>query len=129
MRYHEHMTDLCFACKTRPAGNDLGGPNSAYCADCQPIRPGRLLRPTEYECAPCSRIFATRTDFEAHQETYPRGHLLEGVFTGRCFDPVSLGLELAGDVWGTSAGNAYRGEFAARMASARPYRDSEAFSG
>jgi hypothetical protein len=30
---------MCFTCKVRPAGNDSGGPHSAYCAECQPRNP------------------------------------------------------------------------------------------
>ena len=26
----------CWACRVRDAGNDLGGPFSAYCLECQP---------------------------------------------------------------------------------------------
>lgn len=126
---------LCFTCKTRPAGNDYAGPHSAYCAECQSRDTRPQPRGSQCGCAACGRIFATLTDFGRHQETYPRGHPLEGVFTGRCFDPESLGLELgplamvwAGEppvlapgpadgprVWGTPAGNASRARAGERI--------------
>jgi hypothetical protein len=102
----------CFACKTGPAGNDYAGPNSAYCAGCQPVDTRQQPRGSQCGCAACGRLLATLTDFDRHQEHYPRGHRLEGVFTGRCHDPVTLGLELVGGVWGTPEGNANRARLA-----------------
>jgi hypothetical protein len=111
------MTAMCYTCKTRPAGNDYAGPYSAYCGTCQPrdIRP--QPRGSQCGCGACGRIFATLTDSDAHQERWPRGHDLEGVFTGQCADPAVLGLELAAGVWGTQAGNAHRASLADRFAS------------
>jgi len=106
----------CYTCKTMSAGNDYGGPNSAYCAECQPRDTRQQPRGSQCACTACGRILATLTDFDRHQEHWPRGHPLEGVFTGRCLDPVSLGLELAGGVWGTLEGNARRQQDSARMA-------------
>lgn len=107
---------VCFTCRTMPAGNEYAGPHSAYCGECQPRDTRQQPRGGQCGCAACGRIFATLTDFDRHQERYPRGHLLEGVFTGRCLDPASLGLALAAGVWGSPAGNARRSQDAARMA-------------
>lgn len=110
---------MCFTCKVRPAGNDYAGPHSAYCAACQPrdARPG--LRGAQCGCAACGRVFATLTDFDRHQERHPLGHQLAGVFTGRCLDPVSVGLANAGGVWGTAEGNANRARKAGQLRAAR----------
>lgn len=99
----------CFTCKTRPAGNGLGGPSSAYCATCQPGDTPQPLRNAQCGCAACDETFATLTDFDAHQVRSA------GVFTGECLDPVALGLELAGHVWGTPEGNANRAQAVNRL--------------
>jgi hypothetical protein len=113
----------CYICRKSEAGNDYAGSYSAYCGECQP-RDTRPAQPkgSQCYCSPCERVLATVTDFERHQETYPKGHPLEGVFTGRCFDPATLGLELSGGVWGTPEGNANRTRKADRMASVRACR-------
>jgi hypothetical protein len=105
---------LCYICKAVPAAG-----NSAYCAGCQPVDIRQQPRGSQCQCAACTRIFASLTDFDRHQERHPRGHLLEGVFTGRCFDPATLGLALAGGVWGTPEGNARRALLAGQMAAVR----------
>jgi hypothetical protein len=99
----------CFTCRTRPAGNDYGGPHTAFCATCQPRNPHPPLRGAQCRCAACSETFATLTDFDAHQVRR------DGVFTGECLDPAALGLELAGHVWGTPEGNARRVHLATRL--------------
>jgi hypothetical protein len=109
------VSTVCSACKTLPAGNDYGGPYSAYCPECQPRDTRPQPRASQCGCAPCGRIFATLTDFDRHQERHPRGHDLEGVFTGRCFGPATLGLELAGEAWSTPEGNANRARLADRL--------------
>lgn len=96
------MTSLCHTCRTAPAGNGHGGPHSAYCAGCQPVRTGPRPTPTQHQCAPCGAIFATLTDFDAHQP-------------GTCQPPAMIGLTLRGHVWGTPEGNADRDRRAARM--------------
>lgn len=78
--------------------------------------PCALKETSEFECAACGVMLATVTDFARHQITYPDGHPLEGVFTGRCHDPADIGLELAGGVWGTPEGNAKRARLAENMA-------------
>jgi len=100
---------LCFTCKTKPAGNDYAGPHSAYCAACQPGDTRPQPRGSQCHCAACGATLATLTDFERHQER------TEGVFSGRCLDPASLGLELAARAWGTPEGNANRARLADRM--------------
>jgi len=91
----------CFTChEQNPAGN------SAYCAGCQPVDTRQQPRGSQCGCAACGLIVATLTDFDRHQER------AEGVFTGRCHDPVTLGLELVGGVWGTPEGNANRARLA-----------------
>ena len=110
----------CFTCSAVPAGNDHAGPYSAYCAGCQPKDTRPQPRGSQCYCSACGRLLATLTDFDRHQERHPRGHPLEGVFTGRCFDPATLGLELAGCVWGTPEGNAKRRQDSARMAARKP---------
>ena len=109
----------CFTCRAEPAGNDYAGPNSAYCPECQPRDTRPQPRGSQCWCAACGRMLATLTDFDRHHERHPRGHPLEGVFTGRCFDPATLGLELAGGVWGTPEGNANRARKARRLQDAR----------
>lgn len=103
------MQSLCFTCMTLPAGNDDAGPYSAYCPECQPRDSGPRPRGGHCCCAACGRVFATLTDFDRHQER------IEGVFSGRCSGPVTLGLELAGGVWGTPEGNANRAQRAGRL--------------
>ena len=104
----------CYTCR-EPAGNAYAGSYSAYCGDCQPKDTRPDPKGSQCRCSPCGRTLATVTDFEAHQETYPKGHRLEGVFTGRCFDPESIGLELRSGVWGTPEGNANRNRKSARL--------------
>jgi hypothetical protein len=111
---------LCFTCKTLPAGNDYAGPYSAYCPECQPRDARAQPHGSQCYCAACGRMLATLTDFDRHQERHPRGHPLEGVFTGRCLDPADLGLELAGGIWGTPEGNVRRRQDAERMAARKP---------
>ena len=41
------------------------------------------------------------------------------MFTGRCLDPASIGLEEHAGVWGTPEGNANRQRLSAGMASCR----------
>jgi hypothetical protein len=94
---------MCFTCKTSPAAGC-----SAYCARCQPRDTRPQPRASQCGCSACGRIFATLTDFDRHHERHPRGHQREGVFTGRCLDPVTLGLVQAAGVWGTPEGNARR---------------------
>jgi len=103
----------CFTCKTRPAGNDYGGIHSAYCGECQPRATGPQPRGAQCGCAACGRVLATLTDFDAHHVRR------DGVFAGRCLDPVSLGLELADGAWGTPEGNANRLRKADRLREAR----------
>lgn len=109
------MSTLCFTCKTLPAGNDYAGPYSAYCPECQPRDTRPQPRGSQCWCVACGRMLATLTDFDRHQERHPR----EGVFTGRCFDPATLGLELAGKAWGIPEGNANRARKAGRLQDAR----------
>lgn len=103
---------LCFTCRELPAEGA-----SAYCPSCQPRDTRPQLRGDQHGCAACGRVLATLHDFDAHQEHYPHGHIEEGVFTGRCLDPVSLGLEMKNWAWGTKSGNAHRGKLADRMRS------------
>lgn len=107
------MTIPCWACKTQPAGSDCAGPNSAYCAICQPRDTRPQPRRAQCGCASCSRIFATLTDFDRHQQT------------GRCSDPASIGLELSAGVWGTPAGNVNRDRLAAAMTRLRDSRSCD----
>lgn len=102
----------CFTCKTRPAGS-ADVPFSAFCDVCQPRAAGPQPRGAQCACAACGRMFATLGDFDRHH-VRP-----DGVFKGECLDPASLGLELAGEVWGSPAGNAHRAGLAARMARQR----------
>lgn len=106
---------LCFGCRVLTAGNDRGGPYSAYCASCQPRDTRPQPRGSQSGCAACGRMFATVTDFDRHQGRHPRGHPLEGVFTGCCLDPALIGLADAGGIWGTPEGNANRLRLAARL--------------
>jgi hypothetical protein len=92
---------------------------AAYCAACQPRDTRQQPRASQYGCGACDRIFATTADFDHHQERYPRGHPREGVFTGRCADPASVGLKVHAGVWGTPEGHASRIRSAGRMASVR----------
>lgn len=94
---------VCFTCGSAPAGNGRAGPNSAYCAACQPRDRRPAIRTSQAGCGACGRVFATVTDFD-------RGRGPDG-----CLDPVALGLELAGHVWGTREGNAVRATKAARL--------------
>lgn len=110
------MTTTCRTCRTRPTGNDHAGPHSAYCPTCQPRDSRPQPRGSQCACGACGRIFATLTDFDGHQERWPRGHDLEGVFTGQCLAPAALGLELAGGAWGTPEGNAKRRRFGEQAA-------------
>ena len=94
---------VCFTCRKNPAGNTVGGPHSAFCADCQPVPARRAVNRRQAECGRCRRVFATVTDFDRHRP-------------GTCLDPLNIGLELDGDVWGTPRGNANRAAVAARLA-------------
>jgi hypothetical protein len=109
------MKTLCFTCKTEPAGNPYGGPYSAYCEGCQPRDTRQQPNASQRACGACGAIFATLTDFDGHQVHYPRGHLLEGVFTGTCMHPLASGLEQVRGVWGTPDGNAHRASLAERL--------------
>lgn len=100
---------MCFTCKSRPAGNEYGGPFSAYCAECQPRTARPRLRGAQCGCPSCGHAFATLTDFDAHQVRH------DGVFTGTCRSPASIGLAEVSDVWGTPEGNAHRVRLAARL--------------
>jgi hypothetical protein len=113
-----HTGAPCYGCKTLPAGNDYGGPNSAYCPECQPRDTRPQPRGSQCGCAACGRIFATLTDFDRHQR-WGGGGEQDYSAPLRCLDPASLGLELAGGVWGTPEGNARRRQDAARMAARR----------
>ena len=43
MTYYDLSMDLsCFSCRVNPAGNDYGGPSSAYCESCQPVDEAHL---------------------------------------------------------------------------------------
>jgi len=92
---------------------------AAYCPACQPRDTRQQPRASQYGCGACDRIFATGTDFDHHQAHHPRGHPREGVFTGQCADPASVGLEEHAGVWGTVEGHAHRERLAERMASMR----------
>lgn len=55
----------CFTCHTRPAGNDLAGPFSAYCATCQPWD-GDAPRGAEAWCEYCGTRFTGNSAFDHH---------------------------------------------------------------
>jgi hypothetical protein len=74
------MTTLCFTCKTEPAGNDHGGPHSAYCAACQPLPAMPSPRGAEAFCAGCERYFTSDSAFDKHQVGMT------------CRDPATRGL-------------------------------------
>ena len=99
----------CFTCHAEPAGNDHAGPNSAYCAACAPRDATAQPHGSQCYCSACGAALATLTDFDRHQDRS------DGVFTGRCLDPASLGLELAAGAWGTPEGNANRARLADLM--------------
>lgn len=101
------MAATCYTCRARPAGY-RENPYSAFCRGCQPHDTAPQPSRTQHGCGACGAILATVTDFGRHQETYPQGHPLEGVFTGRCHDPAVLGLEQVNGVWGTPEGNVRR---------------------
>lgn len=77
---------VCFTCSIGPAGNDYGGPYSAYCAGCQPrdrhpVPPGL----SACQCAACGRDFTSTSAFDRHMAS-----TVEVV----CLDPASRGLVL-----------------------------------
>lgn len=98
----------CFTCNSREAEGF-----SAYCRYCQPRGSGVSLKGNQSCCGTCLRVFSTLGDFDRHQEREG------GVFTGRCFDPGSVGLELSGCCWGTPEGNANRRVKAGRLTALR----------
>jgi len=107
---------LCFTCKTRPAGNETGGPHSAYCGQCQPRRV--QLNPTHCQCGTCRVTFATLESFEAHLIREPGSVVVTG-----CREPSGMGLVADDrDVWRTPEGLARRNLDAARLASLRGCR-------
>lgn len=57
----------CFTCKVNEAGNELAGPYSAYCADCQPWPSGFQPRGKECQCASCGEVFTAVSAFDLHQ--------------------------------------------------------------
>jgi hypothetical protein len=106
----------CFTCATAAAGNQTGGPYSAYCTGCQP-RPAaiRLRNLREAQCAVCLRVFSTVTDWDHHQR------ITDGI--AACAEPTSMGLvQDAGRTWGTPEGHANRERLAERMASSNAAR-------
>jgi hypothetical protein len=102
------MSALCFTCRTEPAGS-REFPSSAYCPDCQPRDTRAVTARTANGCGACGQQFGGIGLFDAHQEYYPDGHRLKGVFAGRCYDPANMGLvQDRNGLWLTPAEHARR---------------------
>jgi hypothetical protein len=109
------MIIMCFTCHSNPAGHPES-PYSAYCAGCQPRSTQTQLERSQSLCAACKQIFATFTDFDAHQR-WQASHV-------SCRDPAAAELELEDGIWGTPEGNTNRRTFTDRMLSAKRARSA-----
>jgi hypothetical protein len=89
----------CYTCGSNPAGNAVGGPNSAYCESCQPVNPHPVIG-TAWLCPVCKEAFGRLKDADGHQVINN-----EAPRSVTCKDPGGLGLSQdERGVWQTSAG-------------------------
>lgn len=102
------MTMLCFTCRSRPAGNKIGGPNSAYCGGCQPrpVHTGLKPRGTQAcQCPLCFEVFSGESTFVWHRiDQASRPSRPGEYFLGECRDPAIKGMVLSDTgIWGSPA--------------------------